>query len=149
MNSTAANDKKILDLKTIIATKKSKIKSFKFIPVTNCSLELDGTRFNIHTLSANDLTFLLVKLNSLVLSMNDLKDHRSGSSTDNGCFIINSLTLSGYSLQNWIADIKLKLEIIAQKEEENNLKALEAKLSVLLSNDKRTELELDAIEKLL
>ena len=149
MDTTAANDKKILDLKNVISTKKSKLKSLKFTPVTNCSLELDGTRFNIHTLSSNDLTLLLVKLNSLVLSMNDLKNHRSGSSTDNGCFIINSLTLSGYSIQNWVADIKSKLEIIAQKEEENNLKALESKLSVLLSNDKRTELELEAIEKLL
>jgi hypothetical protein len=135
MDSTAANDKKILDLKNTIATKKSKIKSIKFVPSTNCSLDFDGTRFNIHTLSADALTLLLIKLNSLVLSMNDLK--------------ISSLIISGYSVQSWITDIKVKLEIIAQKEEENNLKALESKLSTLLSNDKRTELELEAIEKLL
>jgi hypothetical protein len=135
MNSTEANDKKILDLKNTLATKKLKIKSTKFIPSTNCSLDLDGTRFNIHTLGPDALTLLLIKLNALVLSMNDLK--------------ISSLTISGYSILSWIADIKTKLEIIAQKEEENNLKGLESKLSTLLSSDKRTELELEAIEKLL
>jgi hypothetical protein len=135
MNTTAANDKKILDLRNIIEDKKSKLKTSKFIPVTNCSLDLDGARFNIHTLNADTLTLLLVKLNSLVLSMNDLK--------------ISSLHFSGYSIHSWIADIKLKLEIIAQKEAENNLKTLESKLATLLSNDKKTELELEAIEKLL
>ena len=137
MDPTVTNDKKILDLKKIIENKKEVLKrlKFNFTPITNCSLELDGARFNIHTLGTDALTLLLIKLNSLILSMTDLK--------------ISSLHISGYSVHNWVADIKSKLEIIAQKEEENNLKALESRLSVLLSNDKRTELELEAIEKLL
>ena len=129
------NDKKILDLKSVIEAKKSKLKKINFAPTTNCSLELDGTRHNIHTLTAEALTFLLVKLNSYVLSMKSLK--------------INTLSISGYSINDWTADIKLKLDIISQKEEENKLKVLESKLAALLSNDKKTELELDNIEKLL
>lgn len=151
MDSTV-NDKKILDLKSVIASKKSKIKSTRFIPSTNCSLDLDGVRYNIHTLNTDALTFLLIKLNSLILSMNDLNSHSEtvkGERKSGRTSLIDSFIISGYSVDSWIADIKTKLEVIAQKEEENNLKALESKLSTLLSNDKRTELELDAIEKLL
>jgi hypothetical protein len=133
--NTSANDKKILDLKNVIDSKKSKLKPLKFAPVTNCSIDLDGTRYNIHTLNPEALVFLLVKLNSYALSMENLN--------------IKSFTISGYSIYNWISDIKTKIEILSQKEEEINLKALESKLSTLLSNDKRTELELESIENLL
>jgi hypothetical protein len=62
---------------------------------------------------------------------------------------IETLNISGYSINDWMTDIKLKLDILSQKEEENSLKALESKLAALLSNDKKTELELSSIEKLL
>jgi hypothetical protein len=78
---------------------------------------------------------LLIKLNVYALSMKSLK--------------IETLNISGYSIDDWMTDIKLKLDILAQKEEEGKLKALESKLATLLSNDKKTELELDSIEKLL
>lgn len=133
--NTNANDKKILDLKNIINDKKSKLKPLTFAPVTNCSLDLDGTRYNIHTLNPETLTYLLIKLNSYALSMNNLN--------------IQSFNISGYTIYNWILDIKTKLKIISQKEEEINLKNLESKLSILLLNDKRTELELESIENLL
>jgi len=132
---TITNDKKILELKAVIDAKKSKLRKVNFAPVTNCTFELDGTRFNIHTLNPDALTLLLVKLNSYALSMKSLK--------------IDTLNISGYSINDWMGDLKMKLDIIAQKEEENKLKALEAKLAALLSNDKKTELELDSIEKLL
>jgi hypothetical protein len=132
---TNANDKKILELKSVIESKKSKLKKINFTPTTNCSLELDGPRYNIHTLTAEALTLLLVKLNSYALSMKNLK--------------IDTLNISGYSINDWMTDIKLKLDILSQKEEENKLRALESKLAALLSNDKKTELELGNIEKLL
>jgi hypothetical protein len=132
---TNSNDKKILDLKSVIESKKSKLKKISFTPSTNCSLELDDTRYNLHTLGVEALTLLLIKLNSYILSMKSLK--------------IDTLNISGYSVNDWVTDIQLKLDIIAQKEEENKLKALESKLAALLSNDKKTELELDSIEKLL
>jgi hypothetical protein len=132
---TNANDKKILELKTVIESKKLKLRKVSFTPTTNCSLELDGTRHNIHTLTAEALTLLLVKLNSYALSMKSLR--------------IDTLIISGYSVDDWMNDIRLKLGIISQKEEENKLRVLESKLAALLSNDKKTELELDSIEKLL
>jgi hypothetical protein len=131
----AANDEKILELKNKIQEKKDKIGKTKFVPVTHCSIELDGTRYNLQVLGNEQLTFMLIKLNAFQMSMDNL-----GIKTCNIC---------GYTVQDWIADIKLKLEVIAQKTEESSLKVLENKLSTLLSEDKKTELELGAIAELL
>jgi hypothetical protein len=131
----AANDKKILALRNKIQEKKDKIGKTRFVPVTNCSIELDGTRHNLQVLNNEQLTYMLIRLNALRLSMEDL-----------GIKICN---ISGYTVQDWITDIKMKLEVLAQKTEENSLKALEIKLSTLLSEDKKTELELTSIADLL
>ena len=44
---------------------------------------------------------------------------------------------------------KMKIAVLAQKEEEASLRAMEGKLNALLSDDKKTELELTAIESML
>jgi len=62
---------------------------------------------------------------------------------------IKVCNISGYTVQDWITDIKSRIDVLAQKIEEDNLKALEKKLETLLSDDKRTSLELDSIEALL
>ena len=62
---------------------------------------------------------------------------------------ISDLELSGYSIDDWISDIKNKMEVLNVKNEIANLKKMEAKLDKLLSEDKKTELELDDIAALL
>ena len=62
---------------------------------------------------------------------------------------INNLEISGYYASEWIVDIKSKIEIITYKEKEKELKVLEAKLDKMLSDEKKTELELDEIAALL
>ena len=62
---------------------------------------------------------------------------------------ITDFKLSGYSLDEWISDISKKLETHEVKQKQNELKAMEAKLDKLLSEDKKTELELDDIAALL
>jgi len=131
----SSNDQKILDLKAQIEHKKAMIERTKFSPVTNCSIEMDGTRYNLHTLNSDSLTYLLINLNCFQMSIKDLG--------------IKKYEMSGYAIEDWINDIKMKLKVIAQKAEEDNLKALEKKLSTLLSEDKKTELELDSIANLL
>ena len=59
------------------------------------------------------------------------------------------LEISGYNIEEWITDIKCKIEIFEYKKKEAELKALEVKLDKMLSNEKRTELELDEITALL
>ena len=139
-----ANDERILELKKQIEAKKEKLgKSKRFSPITNCFIDLDGQRYNINVLQKEDLKLLLVKLNSYFVSMyfynkeeeNDLK--------------IDSLTISGYGISDWMSDVENKLNMLSRKDEERKLKAMEDKLTQLLSEDKQTELQIDEIAKLL
>ncbi|MBD8836252.1 hypothetical protein IFU39_00265 [Paenibacillus sp. CFBP 13594] len=131
------NDSKILELKKQIEEKKKSVsKSKKFTPVTNCSIELDGVRINIQTLTKEQLISLLVKLNSYAASAIDLG-------------LLEQYSISGYNIADWIGDLKSKLEFISSKDEEQKLKIMEAKLDKLLSDDKKVELELDEIANML
>lgn len=131
------NDQKILELKKQIEVKKEKLsKSQKFTPVTNCSIEIDGVRHNIQVLQKEQVLNLLIKLNAYVLSAKDLG-------------VLDSFSVSGYHVQDWITDLKSKFEIMNRKEEEQKLKTMETKLDKLLSDDKKVELELDEIAELL
>lgn len=132
---TNKNDKRILDIRNKIAEKKKELgKSERFAPITNCSLELDGIRHNLHVANQEQLTFLLVKLNGYSLSAKDLGV---------------SIEISGYELQDWIDDVVRKIDLIKHRQKEKELGIMEEKLATLLSEDKRVELELDRIESLL
>ena len=127
------NDQKIMELKKQIEDKKAKlIKSQKFTPITNCSIEVDGIRYNLQVLNKEQLITLLVKLNSYAISAKELEI---------------DFVISGYHIVDWIADIKSKLDFVSRKEEENKLKVMESKLHQLLSNEKKVELEIDEIMK--
>lgn len=132
-----ANDEKILILKKQIAEKKKTITNKRFVPITNCLLDIDNEKNNINVLTKDRITFLMVKLNVYRMSLKDL-----GLDEE-------SLKVSGYTFTDWITDLKSRFDILTQKEEETKLKALENKLEELLSNEKRVELELGNIENLL
>lgn len=130
------NDKKILDLKRKIDGKEKILNnSLKFSPVTNCSLQLSGKHYNLHSLGKDDLISLLVELNMYRLSLEDLG--------------INSFLISGFEVSEWIEDVKSKLAIDLLKEEKAALKNMKAKLESLLSDDRKKALEIEKIEKLL
>jgi len=136
VNMGNANDTKILELKAQIKEKKNKLKKLKkFVPITNCSIEVDTVRYNLQVLNKEQLITLLVKLNSIRLSVVDLE--------------LEEYFISGYKIEDWISDIKSRLEILSLKEEENKLLVLENKLHTLLSTDKKVELEIDSIESMI
>ncbi len=129
------NDERVLQLKQVIDKKKTELKgSKKFAPLTNCVLDLEGQKYNLNVLQFNDLQLLLVRLNMYLMSAKDLG--------------IN-LEISGYNITEWITDIRCKIEIFEYKKKEAELKTLEAKLDKMLSDEKKTELELDEIAALL
>jgi hypothetical protein len=135
--SNINNDQRILELKKQIEIKKEKLKqSERFSPITNLSIEFEGDRYNLNVLQKQELINLLIRLNIYLISAKDL-----GIETE---YII-----SGYKLEDWITDIKAKMDILSRKDEERNLKALEDKLTKLLSEDKKVELELNEIADLL
>ncbi|GAA6275847.1 hypothetical protein F170042I7_20330 [Blautia caecimuris] len=129
------NDDKIMQLKAIIEKKKEELKKYKkFCPVTNCVLDLDGKKYNLNVLQENELVLLLVKLDSYFVSAERLH-------------VI--LILSGYDVLDWIEDIRDKLRDIEKKKKESELKKMESKLTALLSDNKKTELELSDMETIL
>ena len=131
------NDDRIIELKNQIEIKKKELtdKRIKFTPETNCVLELEGTNYNLNVCAEEILTLLMIKLNTYIMSANDLG--------------VSVPTMSGYPIDLWISDIKNKLVVTTIKREEANLKQMEAKLDKLLSDDKKKELELDEIASLL
>lgn len=129
------NDERVLQLKKIIDEKRAELKAVKrFTPLTNCVLSLDNQNYNLNVLQLDDLRLLLVKLNMYLMSANDLNIE---------------LDISGYNVAEWISDIRSKIEIFEYKKKESELKVLEAKLDKMLSDEKKTELELDEIAALL
>ena len=137
MNYMSKNDDRILELKKQIDAKKKSIseKKIRFIPETNCVLNMDGMTINLNVCSDDALLLLLIRLNSYLISAVDLG--------------MNDFEISGYSVIAWIKDIKSKLEVSGLKKEESDLKKMESKLDKLLSDDKKTELEIDEIAALL
>lgn len=131
------NDDRILELKKQVENKKKEIakKNVKFVPETNLVIEINGQKTNINVLSEKDLKSLLVILNMYRMSSADLE--------------MNDFEISGYKVDQWMNDVRAKINMKTLKNEEAELKRLEEKLDKLLSEDKKTELELDSIAALL
>ena len=135
-------DEKILKLQEKVNNKREKLnnKTTRFSPRTNCSLEVNGMRYNLNVINKDDLINLLVMLNMHKISADNLEIF----SRENWDCII-----SGYRVEAWMNDIEQRLDIIKVTEERAELNKLEKKLDKLLSNDKKAELEIEAIAKLL
>lgn len=133
---TGKNDATILKLKEQIAKKKKELgKTSRFSPVTNLSIEFEGTRYNLNVLDKAKLQQLAIKVNMYLMSAKELD--------------LEGTEYSGYMLSEWLEDILDKLSIIEHKEKEAELAKLEAKLSKMLSNEKQVELELQDIAEML
>lgn len=127
------NDKKILDFKKDIEEKELKLNTFKKADLfTNCNFIFEGERYNLQTMQREPLISIMIKLNIYLLSAKDLgiKDYK----------------ISGFKIEEWIADMKSLLENIDIRDEKLKLKKLKDKLNNLLSDDKKVELELEDIE---
>ena len=131
------NDNTIMELKAKIDKKREQLKETpKFNPTTNCSIELDGVRYNLHAAAKSDLVYLLCKLHSL-----------SEAAWDLSC--ADELIIGGYTVDTWFQDVQARLAYMSYQDEMKKLKSLESKLDSMLSDDKKTELELADIAGLL
>lgn len=132
------NDKRILDLKKQIEDKKKELTQAgtRFSPITNCSLPMDGMMVNIHTMTRD----------TLLLSIGNVQAKIDGLSK---VLPDEVLYIGQYKADEWVADLKQKYISLNISEEKQKLSKLEEKLRVLLSSEKRVELELDSIERLI
>lgn len=131
------NDDRIMLLKKQIEEKKVALMAAKSNEPykTTCVIDLDGNKINIHVLKTNELAMLLVKLNVYRMSAENLG--------------MQLFAISGCDVNMWIDDVKKRIAMLKSKETEKELRAAEDKLNALLSEDKKTELEIDNIEALL
>lgn len=128
------NDKVILSLKKEIEAKKKLLaKTTKFDPVTNCSLQLDGDRINIHVATKDDLLLQIAKLNALKIGL--------GVSA-----IEEQLFIGGYTIDEWLQDLTARYKYLNISNEKNRLQKLEEKLHNLLSVDTKVELEIEDLK---
>ncbi len=129
------NDDKILDLKAQIEKKKREIGIVRnFNPSTNCILNIDNVNYNIHTFSKSQIIHMLVKLNSMMMSAKDLG-------------LEDQLEFNGYNISLWIEDLMKLLNITNIRQEQVKLMQMEKRLTEMLSDNKKIELELDEIMK--
>ncbi|PGO60587.1 hypothetical protein [Priestia megaterium] len=131
------NDQRILELKKLIQEKKEKLgKIGGFSPITTCMIELDGVKYNLNAQTKEGLIGLLVKLSTYYATAKKLD-------------LADQYVISHFKVEDWITDINSKLDILSKRDEEKSLKAMEKKLVDLLSEAKKTELEIDEIASLL
>lgn len=134
------NDDRILVLKKQIEEKKKELgKQPRFSPITTCMFTLDGgNRVNIHTLtSVNDINMALVGFNIYAMSAENLGIN------------VEDVLIDGFSVSDWMEDLNAKKAVVEYNEKKSQLNVLEKKLDKLLSDDKKTELEIDAIADLI
>jgi len=136
MKKTKTNDIKILQLRKKIEDKqKALFKIDKFVPSTTCILKIDGETKNIHVMNRSELQYYYVKL----------KSYKNIADED----FDGDFEMCGFPISSWIDDISNKLAIMDQKNTEKQLIDMNHKLNNLLSEEKRTELELEEIDNLL
>lgn len=123
------NDAAIIALQEKVAKKRESItKAKRFAPITNCSLDLGFFRSNINTCDIEQLKHLMVYLNMYKMSAKELK--------------FTDPQLCGFAVNDWLTDLQARLDNLSRHKDMQVLKKMEAKLSKLLSEEKRTEMEL-------
>jgi len=139
--SKSKNDQKILDLQKKVGEKKEALgKAQRFAPITNCSLLFEGERYNLNALDVYECMILLIRIHAYQMSYQHLKSRFP---------VGDKVMVSGFSLDDWEKDLMAKLTYLQRESEKKQLKQMEDKLKVLLSEDTKTELALDDIAKAL
>lgn len=133
-------DKKVLDLMKKVKAKKALIKELsKPQWTTTCSLQLPGwERLNIQVeqdIGKLGLAFGTLRMleESLKIASREL-DSRVEAKWQN------------YPVQDWLSDIKQRVQIIGINEEKKRLATMEAKLDTLTSPEQRRAIELEKLE---
>lgn len=131
---SVANDERILTLKKKIEEKKDGLKTMRTRanPRTSCLITLDGVKYNLH-ITGEPFIMLTLKLKSLAMAAEAM-----GLSTDD-------IPIDGFSLTDWLDDVKEFAEVARSRALLAELHTAEKKLDSLLSDDKKTELELDSL----
>lgn len=131
------NDEMILQLKKKVEEQKAELAKLPrtLQSETSTVFRTDAENLNLRVMSVEQLKLLKVKLHTYEMAATDLK------------IGIDEVIISGFSIDKWMHDIDMQISVLTRAEKEKNLKETENTLNKLLSDDKRTELELEALAK--
>jgi hypothetical protein len=141
----AKNDEKIKQLMGLVDEKKAKLgKKPATTLKTNGVFKMfgDGRHTNINTI--NDMSLAVGIVKHLIMERKYIEEAEKLLGVDSG-----ETTWDGYDVDEWIFDIKTRVSIIQYNEEKRKLAKLEKSLQNLISEDAKTEMELDNIADLL
>lgn len=141
---SSEKDKLIDELIEIARQKKAEIeKTEKPTWKTNClfGTEASSVKTNIRTVSSAGE---LVKIASQIISRE--KDHAEANKL---LGTSEEFEYSGFSKQDWIDDLKTRVDQINLSQKKKDLELIEKKLDGMISKERREELELAAITKAL
>lgn len=133
------NDEMILQLKKKVEEQKAELAKLPrtLQSETSTVFRTDAENLNLRVMSIEQLKLLKVKLHAYVMSAIDLE------------IGIDEVIVSGFSIDKWMHDIDMQISVLTRVEKEKKLKETEATLNRMLSDDKRTELELQELAKML
>lgn len=131
------NDEMILQLKKKVEEQKAELAKLPrtLQSETSTVFRTDAENSNLRVMSVEQLKLLKVKLHAYAMSAIDLE------------IGIDEVVVSGFSIDKWMHDIDMQISVLTRAEKEKKLKETENTLNKLLSDDKRTELELEALAK--
>jgi hypothetical protein len=137
------NDALVGQLLKKVEEKKAQIKKIKNPSFkTNLSLPVDGTstRINLNVASPELLFRILV----------DLETRIEKSSAVAGKYdLVFDNAWHGFTLEDWRTDVVLKIKQSQAQRQVTELRTIEKKLEGLMSEDKRTNIELEKLSELL
>ena len=141
----SANDVKIKQLLSSIEDKRKKLGTKpKMSLQTNGLLKCDeGKVININTINSQD------ECVRIVADIVTIRDSYIKAADLLGINASEETKYYGFSIKEWLADFKLKVDIIKWTDEDKKIKALEQKLKSLRSEDLKTADALGEIEDLL
>ena len=137
------NDALVEQLLKKVEEKKAQIQKIKNPSFkTNLSLPVDGTttRINLNVASPELLFRILVDLETRI---------EKSDSVAKKYDVVFDNAWHGYTLEDWRDDVVLKIRQSQAQRQVNELREVEKKLNSLMSEDKRTNMELEKLSTLL
>lgn len=126
-----SNDKSIKQYRDAVTAKRKALGDKpKLAYITNALLDLNGERVNLNTLTTEEkcveLVTILVARSSFMTEANELL----GTNVN--------VSVGDYTIDQWIADIKLRVSLLAWERNKKKLTAMDKKLAGLRSEDAKT-----------
>lgn len=135
MAKMTARDKVILKLKEEIEEQKAALESVsKSKYRTNLVLPITGNRINLNTLDKSQILVYIAQLANIRTGLVSLG-------------ISDEPDLGGFTIEDWVHDLRIKYGAVNRRNEEKRLSDLEDKLNALLSEDVKKDKELADVLK--